>query len=178
MRIYITEYYSSGIYEVSEILLSDLAGNDADYHVDYGTLVDENNLIEIITPYPDNNGPELDENNISISAVPSVPEQPNGETFVTLTIKVRDDISGVKIGYLRLLDPLGVQHGYWLYFDNFSGDYFENGDPTEEKTYTFTVTLPKGSAPGTWGVYEISLTDFALNVSVYNFVEIVHFDVA
>ena len=76
-----------------------------------------------------------------------------------------------------MLDPQGVQHGYWLYFPNYGGYYFENGDPAEVKTYSFTVTLPKGSAPGIWGVYEISLTDYALNIGVYNFTEIVHFEV-
>lgn len=177
MRVYIPEHYSSGIYEISEISLHDVAGNNSFYHIDYGTLVDENNKIEIITTNPDERGPELDVNHMAISAVPSIPEQPNGETYVTLTLNVSDDISGVKIGYLRLLDPQGVQHGYWLYFPNYGGYYFENGDPAEVKTYSFTVTLPKGSAPGIWGVYEISLTDYALNIGVYNFTEIVHFEV-
>lgn len=176
MRVFIPEHYSSGVYEISEISLTDIAKNNNFYHVNYGTLVDENNLIEINTTNPDDIGPTLNLNDISVSAVPSIPEQPNGETFVTINIKVKDNISGVKIGYLRLVDPQGIQHGYWLYFPNYSGDYFD-GDPTEEKLYSFTVTLPKGSVPGTWGVYEISITDYALNSSVYNFVEIVHFEV-
>ena len=177
MRVYIPEHYSSGTYEISEISLWDIAGNNNFYHVNYGTLVDEANTIEIVTPSPDDTGAVLDVNDITISAVPSVPEQPNGETFVTLTVKVNDDISGIKIGYLKFLDPQGNIHGYWLYFPN-SHDYYFDGDPTEVVEYTFTVTLPKGSAPGTWGVYEISLTDCALNTAVYNFTEIVHFEVS
>ena len=177
MRIFIPEHYSCGIYEISEISLTDLAGNNNFYHIDYGTLVEENNKIEIITTNPDDKVPVLDINDIQLSAVPSIPEQPNGETYVTITLKVNDDISGIKIGYLRLVDPQGVQHGYWLYFPNYSGYYFEGSDPTEVREYTFTVTLPKGSVPGMWGVYEISLTDYALNVGVYDFTEIVHFEV-
>ena len=176
VRVYIPEHYSSGLYEISEIALWDIAGNTRFYHVDYGTLVDEANTIEIVTPNPDDTGAVLDVNDIGISAVPSVPEQPNGETFVTLTLKINDDIAGVKIGYVKFLDPQGIIHGYWLYFPNWSDDYF-TGDPTEVQTYTFNITLPKGSAPGIWGIYEISLTDHALNKEVYNFTEIIHFEV-
>lgn len=176
MRVYIPEHYSSGVYEISEISLWDTANNNKFYHVNYGELVDENNLIEITTPNPDNTGAVLDVNDITVTAQPSIPEQPNGETFVTITMKVSDDISGIKIGYIRFLDPQGIQHGYWIYFP-YRSDYYFEGDPTEIKSYTFTSTLPKGSAPGTWGIYEISLTDQALNKSVYNFAEIIHFTV-
>ena len=177
MRVYIPEHYSSGIYEISEISLWDTANNYNFYHVNYGTLVDENNLIEIITPTPDDEGAYLDVNDISISAVPSIPEQPNGETYVTVTVKVKDNFSGIKIGYIRFVDPQGIQHGYWMYFP-YRSEYYFDGDPTELAAYTLTFTLPKGSAPGTWGIYEISLTDCALNVSVYNFAEIIHFEVS
>ena len=51
------------------------------------------------------------------------------------------------------------------------------GNPTVEVEYTFKITLPEGSAPGIWSIYEISLNDFALNTTVYDFTEIIHFDV-
>lgn len=180
MKIFIPEHYCSGTYEISEISLTDIARNNSFYHIDYGTLVDENNTIEIINSNPDVTGPVLDENDIKVSAVPSNPTAPNGETFVTLKLKMKDDISGVKIGYIKFIDPQGLIHGYWLYFpDSLIGDqYYFNGDPTEEKEYTFNITLPKGSAPGTWGIYEISITDYALNSSVYNFTEIIHFEIS
>ena len=145
-------------------------------HVDYGGLQGENNQIEITTLNPDNEGPTMDENNIFVEAVPSIPEAPNGETFVTLKLRVKDNISGFKIGYVRILDPQGLSHGYWLYPPVYSGYYFD-GDPTVEVEYTFKLTLPEGSAPGTWSIYEISLNDFALNTTVYDFTEIIHFDV-
>ena len=178
MKIYIPEHYPSGIYEISEISFWDVAENNNFYHVNYGTLVNENNTIEIINSNPDYVGPTLDINNIKISAVPSNPEAPNGETFVTLKLRIQDNVSGLKIGYLRLLDPEGKQHGYWLYPPKYgNGSFYFDGDPTIEQEYIFKVTLPKGSAPGTWGIYEISLTDFALNSIVYDFTETIHFEI-
>ncbi len=177
LHLYIPEHYSSGTYEISEIVLWDIAENTDFWHVDYGTLVDEKNTIEIITPNPDNQGPTLDVNNIGLVAVPSHPESPNGETFVTLKLRVKDDISGAQIGQIRFVDPQGISHHYWLYFPRYNVNYFE-GDPTVEQEYTFQITLPEGSAPGKWGIYEIALTDCALSTSVYNFTEIVHFEVS
>ena len=175
-RITIPEHYSTGTYEIAEISLWDFANNNYFEHVDFGGLQGENNQIEITTLNPDNEGPTMDENNISVEAVPSIPEAPNGETFVTLKLRVKDNISGFKIGYVRILDPQGLKHGYWLYPPVYSGYYFD-GDPTVEAEYTFKLTLPEGSAPGTWSIYEISLNDFALNTTVYDFTEIIHFDV-
>ena len=175
-RITIPEHYSTGTYEIAEISLWDFANNYYFEHVNYGGLQGENNQIEITTLNPDNEGPTMDENNISVEAVPSIPEAPNGETFVTLKLRVKDNISGFKIGYVRILDPQGLKHGYWLYPPVYSGYYFD-GDPTVEAEYTFKLTLPEGSAPGTWSIYEISLNDFALNTTVYDFTEIIHFDV-
>ena len=175
--VYITipEFFAGGTYEVEHITVTDFAGNELYEASTYGGLRGEAKQIEIKTPNPDTQGPSLDVNNISITAVPSIPEAPNGETFVTLTLRIKDDISGLKIGYVHFLDPLGKTYGLWLYPDTgFSGSYF-NGDPTIERQYEFHITLPAGSAPGTWGVYDISLTDYAMNKSVYNFAEIIHF---
>lgn len=175
-EIIIPNHFSSGTYEVTEISLWDKGTNNYFEHVSYGGLEGENNKIDIVTTNPDNEGPTMDENNISVSAVPSIPEAPNGETFVTLKLRVKDNISGFKTGYIRILDPQGINHGYWLNPPVYSGYYF-TGDPTVEVEYTFKITLPEGSAPGIWSIYEISLNDFALNTTVYDFTEIIHFDV-
>ena len=174
--VIIPEHYSTGEYEVTEVFLTDFGENNYFEHVDYGQLQGQDNRIYIKTANPDNKGPELNLNDIKINAVPSNPEAPNGETYVTLKLKIKDDISGLSIGYIKLLDPQGKLHGYWLYPPRYNVDYFE-GDPTVEVEYTFKFTLPEGSAPGTWGVYEISLTDCALNSSVYDFTEIIHFEI-
>ena len=104
-------------------------------------------------------------------------EAPNGETFLTLKLRIKDNNSGFKLGSVRLLDPQGVQHFYWIYTASHGKYYFVGEDPTSEVEYTFNITLPKGSAPGIWGIYEIALIDCAENKSVYNFVEIIHFEI-
>lgn len=174
--IVIPEHYSTGNYEITEVDLKDFGQNYYYEHVDYGGLQGQDNRIYIKTANPDNKGPELNLNDIKLSAVPSNPDAPNGETYVTLKLKIKDDISGLDIGYVKFLDPQGKLHGYWLYPPRYNVIYFE-GDPTIETEYTFKMTLPEGSAPGVWGVYEIALTDCALNSSVYDFTEIIHFEI-
>ena len=53
--------------------------------------------------------------------------------------------------------------------------------PTDYDTdwyeYTDTVILPQGSAPGLWGITELTLQDRARNFKTYDFTEIVKFDV-
>ena len=36
-------------------------------------------------------------------------------------------------------------------------------------------TLPKGSAPGTWGLKEMNINDKGGNTKNYNFTEVLHF---
>ena len=176
VRLTIPDFLPSGTYAVTEISITDLAGNTMLEASTYGGLANEDNTIQIETPNPDTKGPSLDTNNIQVSATPSIPEAPNGETFVTINLRIKDDISGFKIGSIQLLDPLGNIHHFWVYpTPSWNTTYYQLGDPTEEKEFNFTLTLPKGSAPGIWGIYDISLTDFALNKSVYNFAEIIHF---
>lgn len=178
VEITIPEFFATGTYAVEEVIVTDLAQNKMMEAATYGGLAGENRTIQITTTNPDTEGPTMDINDIHVSAVPSIPEAPNGETFVTVTMKIKDNISGFKIGGIRLLNPLGVQYFKWIYPTPYwDTTYFQLGNPTEWREYSFTITLPKGSAPGTWGIYEISLTDFAMNQSVYNFAEIIHFEV-
>lgn len=123
----------------------------------------------------DNTPPELDLMRISVHAEPTNPEMPDGETVVTLRFRARDDLSGVGVMNTNLRDPQGGMHYFWLYHDNF-WDRVYGGDPSEWKTYTFEILLPRGSMPGTWGVAEISLNDLAGNHKTYSFLEIIRFD--
>ena len=56
-------------------------------------------------------------------------------------------------------------------------EYTNEINPSDEDfewtEYTATVILPPGSAPGTWGITELTLRDRALNFKTYNFTEIV-----
>lgn len=133
--------------------------------------------IELITNNPDIELPELDLNDIQISAVATNPDNPNGETVVTITFRVRDNISGYNIASLRLRDPQGIEHPYYVYNDA-TWSLFPTDDPTAWHTYTRSIVLPVGSIPGTWGLSEMTLFDRAGNFNMYDFTEIVHFDVA
>lgn len=173
-EIVIPEYYSCATYEVESVSLWDKATNYSDFNLNYPEFSSVNRSIDIVTANPDDEAPTLDVNNIKVSAVPSNPSNPNGETYVTITINAEDNYSGLSIGYLKLIDPRGNIHGDWIYFGWPTGSYY---GPKEKKDFVIHRTLPVGSAPGTWGIYEISLTDFANNTRVYNFVEYEHFEV-
>ena len=141
------------------------------------SVVDETpQQIELVTNNPDLEPPELDINDIRISAEPTYPEAPNGETLVTVTFRVRDNISGYRIASMELRDPQGIEHQGYHYHAGRSR-LFPEGDPTDWTTYTRTVLLPPGSAPGTWGLVEMTIRDRAGNFQRYNFTEIIHFDV-
>jgi hypothetical protein len=108
--------------------------------------------------------------------VPTNTEAPNGETIVTVTFRVRDNISGYRIASLNLRDPQGINHQFWAYNDD-TYTLFPTDDVTEWHTYTRNIVLPVGSAPGTWGMSEMTIYDRAGNFKGYDFTEIVHFDV-
>ena len=56
-------------------------------------------------------------------------------------------------------------------------ELFPSGDPSQWTTYTWTVILPPGSAPGTWGLANMTVYDRAENIRQYDFTEIIHFEV-
>ena len=123
------------------------------------SVVDETpRQIELVTNNPDLKLPELDVNRIKVSAEPTYPDAPNGETLVTITFPVRDNISGYEVAYMRLRDPQGIEHR----LDHYSEDrsrLFPEGDPARWVTHTRTVLLPPGSAPGIWGLTEMTIRD-------------------
>lgn len=178
-------YMPSSVYTMSYIWMKDIALNvSGTYfrHPAHGLreediVVDEAGpQVELITNNPDTEAPEVDLNAIEISAEPTNPDAPNGETLVTLTFRIRDNIAGFTHGYLNLRDPQGIEHGFWVYTNNGS-DLFPTGDPSQWTTHTWTVVLPEGSAPGTWGLADMTVYDRAENFHNYNFTEIIHFDV-
>ena len=186
-------YMPSSVYTLDYIIMRDRALNYLrvyfDHAREYDTLVwtagatepyivDEiAPQIELTTDIPDTVQPELDLNNIKISARPTNPEAPNGETLVTLEYRTRDDISGFWNGYISLRDPQGIDHNYWLNPHSYSSRWFPDGDTTQWSSHTWSVLLPHGSVPGIWGVAEIIIQDRAHNFKTYDFTEIVHFEV-
>ena len=177
-------YMPSSVYRMNYIRMIDEALNEQGvYFTDPGhglrqeeSIVDEApQQVALVTDNPDLESPELDINNIDISAEPTYPEAPNGETLVTVSFRVRDNLSGYRIAALMLRDPQGIEHHYWAYDDTWS--WFPSADPSQWTLYTRSVVLPPGSAPGTWGLAEMTIQDRAGNFRRYDFTEIIHFDV-
>ena len=178
-------YMPSSVYTMSYIKMIDVALNVSGTYFRHpghilspeDTVVDEaGQQIELITNNPDTDAPEVDLNAIEISAEPTNPDAPNGETVVTVIFRVHDNISGFVAASLYLRDPQGIDHHYGV--DGTDGSaLFPAGDPSEWTTYTKTIILPPGSAPGTWGLASMTVTDRAQNFRRYDFTEIIHFDV-
>ncbi len=184
-EILMPHYMPSSVYSVSQANMKDKALNERGvYFTDPGhALRDEETIVDELSPEvvlstnnPDTQHPELDLNDIQISAQPSNPETPNGETKVQISFKVKDNISGYNLASLSLRDPQGIVHNYWAYNDS-SWSLFPEGEQGQWQTYTRTIVLPAGSAPGTWGLTEMTIYDRANNFKSYDFTEIVHFDV-
>ena len=178
-------YMPSSVYTLNFVLMRDRARNQAGVYFRYpghglrqeDSIVDEDGpQIELVTDNPDTEPPELDVENISIHAEPTKPDNPDGETLVTLQFRVRDNISGFTTASLYLRDPQGIDHQFYAYATDRS-QLFPSGDPSQWADRTFTVLLPAGSAPGTWGLAEMTVRDRASNFKAYDFTEIIHFDV-
>ena len=179
-------YVPSSVYTMNLIEMADRASNLSRVYFRHpghdlrqeDSIVDEDGpQIELVTDNPDTEPPELDVENISIHAEPTKPDNPNGETLVTLRYRLRDNISGAHDTAISLGDPQGIGHFFWDTAPDRS-QLFPSGGPSEWADRTFTVLLPVGSAPGTWGLADMTVRDRAGNFKAYDFTEIIHFDVA
>ena len=115
-------------------------------------------------------------NNVRITARPVYPEQPNGETLVTLSYFARDDRSGLGRTSFTLRDPQGIDYFKYHYHDNFHGAVYR-GDATAWTRYEAEILLPPGSVPGQWGLSSVQLTDKVRNIRNYDFTETLRFEV-
>ena len=179
------DYFQSGTYTLNYIKMEDIALNARGVYFtdprhalrDEQEIIDEfPATIDIVTTNPDSTPPVLDLNRITIQAEPTHPEAPNGETQVDITFRVKDNISGYAKTELLLRDPQGVTHFFRHYDRDFWTIYFSR-DPTVYQTYNKTIILPVGSAPGTWGLAEMTVYDKAQNTLRADFTEIVRFEV-
>ncbi len=170
------EYMPSSIYSLNSITMSDVALNESSVYFTDGSIDEAPKTIEVKTKTPDLEPPVLDVNRITIKAEPTIPEAPNGETIVDISFRIKDNISGYEISSMNLRDPQGVMHHFYHYPDGYGGLYF-SGDPTFFKGYHKRIVLPVGSAPGTWGLAEMTVFDKAGNILRTDFTEIVRFEV-
>ncbi|MDE0481175.1 MAG: dockerin type I domain-containing protein [Candidatus Poribacteria bacterium] len=187
-NIVVPDYRQSGTYSLAYIETGNISGNIGGAWFippEEQSLIRENDqfvldegpyTIEIQTRFPDDTPPELDLNEITIKAEPTRPTDPNGETSVDISFRVKDDISGYSGSKILLRDPQGVMHGFNHGAPDHNYMYFI-GDPTVYKDYQLSITLPVGSVPGTWGLAEMTVFDKAGNTQRANFTEIVRFRV-
>ena len=182
------EYMPSGQYRLNFMRMIDIAGNTSRTYfrspdgIDEGMWNDPNAdelspSVTLDTSIPDMVAPELDVNSILVSALPSNPENPNGETILTIDFLVRDDISGYKLGGFYIRDPQGTTNHYWHYPEDWEQIY-PTSPANSWQQYSATVILPAGSPPGIWGLAELVTRDRANNFKVYGFTEIISFVVS
>ncbi|MCC7071561.1 MAG: hypothetical protein IT383_09570 [Deltaproteobacteria bacterium] len=150
-------YRAAGTWTFRTFSISDVSGNWGRYDL-------FPDVLEFVadTAHPDHTPPLLDQDALSASAEPTNPEAPNGETFVTITYRARDDIAGLGTVSFRLLKPSGDTLFDYHLHDNFYTPYFD-GDATVFSDYSIEILLPVGSEPGTWALKELTLCDKAGN---------------
>ena len=176
VQLTVPDYFPSGTYKITRISMKDLAANSNRVYFTEGGDDEPPATIEIQTSNPDTQPPVLNLNRITIQAEPTYPEAPNGETRVGITFRVKDNISGYGMTDMLLRDPQGITHFFRHYDADFWDIYFSR-DPTVYETYHKTIILPVGSAPGIWGLAEMTVWDKAENILRADFTEIVRFEV-
>ena len=173
---YMPHYMRSGTYSVRYVLMEDIAMNRGSYvFLDDGP--ERIPAVEIITGNPDTQPPEIDVNRIYVDAEPTNPDNPNGETHVTITYYIRDDNSGIFDTGVTIRDPQGGSRFRW---HQVPGRSYAYSPPELEGVWqklTMNWLLPEGSPPGTWGIQSMLAQDKAENQKRYSFTETIHVDV-
>ena len=193
----IEEYYPTGYYSFIQMYTADVAQNFAyltfqdnpeNFNETPGNQAIVRDSVYVETEFPDIIKPEIDLNNIEVSAAPTNPNAPNGETRVDINFNARDlsDYPGHESGVykvsLTLQDPQGNRFGYQTGNSTMNHPDLDHWDTSpafnsDWKNYRFDLVLPAGSAPGLWGISDITILDKVGNTRNYNFVEYVRFDV-
>ena len=164
-------------YAIQYIMLVDDGLNKIGYgrFQQENNIADENIFFDIDSNHEDIVAPVLDLNRISISATPVNPEAPDGETIVELTYYALEEVSGFDWvwGSFELVDPQGENHFEYIYSKDCTLELQNDG----YYKIVLRIVLPRGSYPGIWGLYSLTLQDTVGNKRRYDFMEIVHFEV-
>lgn len=185
VRYSLPNHMPDGQYTISYVAVIDILSK---FHTTYfghprhwidakDSVVDERSPhVMLETTRPDTTPPEIDVNRIDLVAEPAYPDRPNGETYVTVTVFARDDISGFSYADLTFRDPQGNSHRLAIHSETYGGLYslYEPGEWTRLRKVMF---LPAGSAPGIWGLSSMYVRDMVGNTKHYDFVEILHFEI-
>ena len=174
---FIPHYMLGGVYELKHLHFQDVINRESAWLPNIDEQIQK---VTIETKTPDTTPPTLDVNRITVDAEPANPQNPNGQTFVTVAYYVKDDISGFEKGHIAIRDPLGGERSYPIkgpYAYQYTDEIYFQDDPDVYRKYTASIVLPEGSAPGIWGVIGISVTDKAKNTIYHDFTEITRFEV-
>jgi hypothetical protein len=132
-------------------------------------------VVNFENPNGDTNPPEIDLNRLSVSASPTHPENPNGETAVRISIFARDDSAGMAVLDFCLRNPQDRQMcSGFVTQSSFTVMPTGTADFNE---YAHTLTLPAGSLSGDWGLDFVQAFDKAGNTVQHSLSEIVKFTV-
>lgn len=172
----LTEFYATGDYGVAAIYFKDAAGNGGHQYFTDSPKDEPFTSVYVSTANPDYQGPDIDLNKIAITATPTNPRAPNGETLVHIDFLAKDDKSGIRSVRYFLTDPQGITHQYYFSDKTWQTRFFV-GDANVWRNYSMDDVLPVGSAPGKWGLARIEILDQANNTRTYDFSEIMQFEI-
>lgn len=130
-------------------------------------------LVELENSSSDVQGPEIDLNSIRVSAESMSPDKPNGATKVRVSLRTRDDLSGLSYVSFCLRTP--IDRNVCGSFNLGLRTAILPEGSTEWKEYETTLFLPAGSAPGTWGLDSITAADRVGNFTMPTLTEVVKF---
>lgn len=196
MNLPIPHFYPTGEYVVNWAIADDIALNTSSLYLTedvtnsnangFDIFAQERQTVFIETAYPDVLPPMVDLNSISISAAPTQPSAPNGETLVTIECLLKDTsdfdafAAGLKHVNYTLRNPLGEEFTFTAWDDlGGSSYYYSTFSPEPSNAWKSVIIeriLPVGSAPGTWGLSHMQLMDRAHNIKNHSFVEYIHFE--
>jgi hypothetical protein len=129
-------------------------------------------IVTISNDEEDVTKPMVDLNSIKVEASPSNPADPNGETAIVLTIRSKDDLSGIASISFCLRDPLDRVSCRGAYVPSAFSSVLPGGT-TEWSDITAWTQLWAGSVGGIWGLDFIYIRDKAGNSERYELSEIV-----
>ncbi len=181
-------YKPTSVYTLSYISMHDAAANKSAVYFTKSNDAETQHLngqknrideaaqsIALITSNPDTQPPKLNLNTLAIETQPTHPNKPDGETTVSILFSIADNISGFKTASLKLKDPQGLSHQF--YMSNEPELVYPKEAANQEQRYYRTIVLPVGSAPGTWSLANMTIYDRAGNIKSYDFTETMHFDI-
>ena len=143
------QFSETGFWCVTSMFLKDDANNIG--YPDLNIL----ECIEIVSTAPDTTPPQL----VEFSFSPTIVNVSSGDQTATFTLRITDNLSGFKTGWLKIDSPSGQQS----LTETIGVNRLINGD-TLDGVYEFTMTFPQFSETGFWCVTSMFLKDDANNI--------------